>query len=269
MGTVRTTYPLDSLPYGRRVGVTAPTSSIETDQFGNSKRRGATLADSTSYLGRLDEVAPEDHIDASSVMQIAIYNLLRTMTMHRRSLEAVVAGSPGPFSSFSWRKIGFDMPSVGEQEDPMPVAAIMKNSECAFDYQSLQTALIEDTVDVYGEGTVLRKIGIATQQFAVHCLSAHKEERRAIRSAFERTFLAEPNDDQAGRTIIVAQHYDQTVRVQMRSLDDAESPPREHANKHETIAIFDADVDVVVLVPRPVDFVRTVNNITVGTRVGA
>ena len=42
-------------------------------------------------------------------------------------------------------------------------------------------------------------------------LSAHHEERRAIRAAFEMNLLAELDDDQTGRKQIVPEYYPQFI----------------------------------------------------------
>lgn len=250
MGLKRVRIPPDGLPFGRRVGVQDPTSTIQTGPDGVEKRRPASTT-SLTHLGKLTPVNLESHIDVTAAMQIAVYNVLTPMVMYKQDLTALVDTGGVSSGVFAWKEVVFDFPEPGKQEQPIPSAVILPNTETTYGYQSLETSLLEDTIDAYAPGTVLRKIATASQSLAVYTLSAHKEERRAIKAAFERTFLTEPDDDQQGRRVVVSQYYDRETRITFRSMDYQDTSASDQANKFVSVALFDTTSDVVMLVKRP------------------
>lgn len=254
--------PLDRVPEDKRAGELVFDGTIQTTSDGVEKRRpkDTTLL---TYLGQLKVVQPERHLDVSAVMQIGVFNVLKGMTMHRHKLEDIVESGTAASSSFVWDRIFFDMPRIEEQQSPVPVAGIVPVTKCSYEYQSLETSLLDETVDVYAPGTVLRKVATATQQMAVHTLNGHHEERRGVKSAFERTFLAEPDDDEGGRRTVVRQYFDRTVRMYLRDSDYPGTAPREQANKWESVSVFDLECDVVYLVEQPTRMQSPINDLQI------
>lgn len=246
------TYPPESFQRNKLTGAVSPITSIRTNPDGTMKRAGVPASYMT-HSGALAVVDPEAHLDATAVMQIALYRILSPMVMHRRCLEAVASGSGGESSSFRWTRVIFDMPRIGEQDGPFPAVSILPSSPCRYEYEGFDTKLDESTIDVFGAGTVIRKHCVAKQQFQMHCVSAHHEERRGIKAAFERGWTAEPDDDESGRKIVVPEYYRRTVRVEMEESDYTETQPLDFANKHELVVMCEAEVPVVTLVRRPAD----------------
>ena len=256
------TYPPEAFTRGARVGAVAPSTSIRTQPDGVPKRSGIPASYFT-HMGKLEVLNPETHLDVTAAMQIALYRLLSPMRMHRHRLESIVSGGPLETSSFEWTRVIFDMPRIGEQQDPLPAVAILASSACTYDYQSLDVGFCEDTVDVFAPDSVVRKLGTASQQFQLHCLSAHHEERRGIKAAFERTFMAEPDDDQGQRSVVIEEYFRRTARVRMPEADYPETTARDFANEHELIVTVDVDCDVCVLVKRPADIQPPINSVHV------
>lgn len=242
-------FPPDAFEPGHRVGILNPISSIETGPDGIPVRRGADTSRLT-YLGAITPVNLERQLDASLVCQLACARLLQSLTMHRHNLEALLEGDIQS-SSFKFARVALGWPRREEQLKPLPMAVILPNGETVYAMPNLETQLIDITFDAYGEGTVLRQTSRATQELEVHILSAHHEERRAIRAAFETFLLAEPNDDKTGRRQVIPEYYNRNVRCELLGMSDPDDDPRARANEYELVARFRTEVDVVQLVKDP------------------
>lgn len=254
--------PPDTIPFDQQAGVIVPNGLIEEGADGVEKRRGEPV-NSQTYLGAIEPTNLARHLDVTAVMQIGIFKILDKTIMHRHNMEELVLNDSLESSSFAWNRICFDMPRIGEQELPLPMAVILTESKCVYDHSDFQSTLLEDTIDAYGENTVLRRTSNAKQTLTIHALSAHHEERRAIKKMFETTFLAEPNDDEVGRKVVIPQYYDRTVRISFVDCDYPETAPGTHANKHEVVATFECTCDVVLLVKRPGLIEKPITNLQV------
>ena len=242
-------FPADSFLPGERVGILNPVSSVEIGADGIPKRRGADTTRMT-YLGEIAPVNIARHLDASTVCQIALKRLLEPLVMHRHNLEALIVNNDLQTSSFKFTRVALGWPRQGEQVKPLPMAVILPNGEAIYKMPNLESQLLDDTLNAYGEGTVLRQTSRATQELVVHVLSAHHEERRAIRAAFETFLLAEPNDDQTGRRQIIPEYYSRTVRCELLGISDPDDEST-RSNENDVIARFKTEVAVVQLVKNP------------------
>ena len=243
-------FPPDSFLPGERVGILDPISSVETGNDGIPIRRGSDTSRMT-YLGEIAPVNLARHLDASAVCQLALTRLLQTTTMHRFNLKALVENGDLQASAFVFAKVVMGWPRREEQLKPLPMAVVLPNGETTYKMPNLASQILEDTLNAYGQGTVLRQTSRATQELEVHVLSAHHEERRAIRAAFETFLLAEPNDDQTGRRQIVPEYYNRTVRCELLGMTDPDDEARTRSNESELIARFKTEVSVVQLVKAP------------------
>lgn len=244
--------PRDSYEPGNRSGVQVPNSTAQIGLDGVHVRRGVPTT-ATTFQNDLRILHPERELDATVPMQIAVWNILESMRLYRMNLENFIKTGTVSSSSFEWKGITYGIPEIGQAEGPLPWAAIVENGECNYEQQSQETDLIDDTTDAFEPGTVLRRYATATQSLAIYCLSAHKEERRGIKSALESAFLAEPDDDKAHRRVLVPQYYNRTVRLAMGKIDYADDGPKTQADKFELVMTLDAEVEVVRLVSRPME----------------
>ena len=238
-------------PTSPRVGPLQPLRY--TARHGDTKFRGGSPPHSGTPLGRLEYAEPDRDLDAQSAMEAAIYQLLAPMEMYSSSLSGRVSGTPSAAERFTLKQVFLGPPSMSAEQMPVPSAAILPDGKCEYEPMGRRSKLLEDTIDVFGEGTVLRRTGNASQTFSVHFLAANHDDRRAIRAAIERTFLVEPDDDQVGRKVEVAVNYNRIARIEFRDALDGDSPPSEQSNKCDVIAIMDVATEVVKLMRRPVD----------------
>ncbi len=257
-------FPPDSYAPGQRVGIREPLSSVQTGRDGIQKRRPADTTRVT-FVERVQPVNVARQLDASVVCQIALKRLLEPLTMHRHNLEALIVNGDLQTSSFVFSRVALGWPRREEQVKPLPLATIIPNGDSLYDMPNLESNLIEGTEDAYGECTVLRQVSRCTQELVVHILSAHHEERRAIRAAFELNLLAELDDDQTGRRQIVPEYYNRSVRINLLGMDDPDEDSRAQANEYELVARFQAQVAVVQLVTTPGQIQQPIVNQTVGT----
>lgn len=260
--TVR--YPIEAFEDGHRVGIIEPTFGIQKGTDGAEKRRPIPPTRMT-YGQTLTVKNVAAHLDSKTVCQIAVAKLLASWTMHRHNLEALLATGDLQSSSFRFDRIIFDIPRREEQEKPMPVVAIVEDAAASYDMPNLEATIDEQTIDAYGDGTVLRQVSTATVPISVHVLMAHHEERRAVRKQFELSLLAEPDDDQTGRRVIVPQYYDRTVRINLGTMQDIDSEDGTQANEFELVAKLEATVDVVQLVVHPARMSQPIVALTMGT----
>lgn len=260
---VMVSYPPDSYAPGQRIGILEPLSSVQTGRDGIDKRR-PTDTERMTYMQRVDPVNIARQLDTSAVCQIALKRLLEPLVMHRHNLEALIVNNDLQTSSFVFSRVALGWPRREEQIKPLPMAVILPSGESLYDMPDLQSNLIEGTEGAYGECTVLRQVSRCTQELVVHILSAHHEERRAVRAAFELNLLAELNDDQTGRRQIVPEYYNRQVRINLLGMEDPDDDGRAQANEYELTARFQAQVAVVQLVTIPGHIQVPIVNQTVG-----
>ncbi len=261
-----TRVPPDSIPFGLEAGEVTPSSLIYMGRDGVEQRRPNDGGFYT-YSDNLVVVSPERHLDITTVFQIAGYKLLCGLRFHRINLPTMIATNTFHTSEFKLDRVVFDMPEPGEMAAPEPMAVILPAGECQYEHENLITSLIDDTRDAYGKGTVLRKVSSATQRMAIHFLSEKPEERRAIKSSIERSWLTEPDDDKSGRRVVIPQYYDRQVHVFTQTSDTDDAVPQSQANKRELIVLLEMSCDLVVLVKAPPGM-DTTHRSSIGTQVG-
>lgn len=191
-------------------------------------------------------------LDALTSMQLGLATLIRPIVFTRTNLKELVDSGDVQSDDFTLQRILFDWPAQEEDVEPSPSALIWCPDRRRYDRDGLQgVELIEDTLDVYGENTILRKLSNVSCVLELTIWCAHKEERRGIIAALERELLAEPGDERPGRRIPVVHHYDRIARFDLLSAEYGDSAEGAQRNKWTVQAQVEADIDRVVLVPTP------------------
>lgn len=205
----------------------------------------------SEYVGDLRPAEPERDIDALTAIEIGAARLLQTIKAHSFDLEALLS-NPDDLQSRSWplKRIFFDWPRPEDEIDP-PSAAVMADGRRVYDQENLAINLLEETWNVYGPGTVLRKLASVTAPVMIVAWHANKEERRGFQAAVERTFLAEPGRDEPGRRIVVREHYDRQAMFVLEEADYQDSGERAQAGEWISTLHLSASIDRVVLVVAP------------------
>lgn len=204
------------------------------------------------YSAELTPVDPRMDMDAVTAMEIGLGRILLGMKCHQHDLEARLA-RPDDLQSkdFTLDRVLFDFPRQEDELAPLPSALIQAPEDHVYDRQDLQTILLEDSLDVFKPRTVLRKLAHVTTTLLVTIWSDHKESRRGLKAALERTLLAEPGDDRQGRRVVVREHFDRLARFTMKRTRYPDDPGSAQANQWVLQTWIDADIDRVVLVKAP------------------
>jgi len=253
--------PTDSLPDESRglseVGVVQHAGAGPGGEARIVEQRDGTHArfpEDPSDIAVLPTMTPmglERHLDTIAALQIACYRILMGMEIYQFDLEALLATQDLQGRKLELQRVFFDHPRNEDELDPMPSATILQSGDESYQYQARDTQILEETVDVYAPETVLRKLATAQVMLDLVIWSAHKEERRAIKAAIQRSFLAEPDDLRPGRRIVVPEYYDRVARLDLQNCNYPDSQDSAQANQWILQARFAADVDVVLLVKRP------------------
>lgn len=259
-------FPPDAFDPCERVGILDPKSSIEYDPATGIHRRRPANTALWTYGERVKPQQVDRQLDSSVVCQLAMARLLQSITFHRHNLEALLEGDLQT-SSFKLARVALGWPRREENLKPLPMAVVIPNGETTYAMPNLEANFIERTENAYAPDTVLRQVSQATQELIVHVASAHHEERRAIRAAFELDLLAEPNDDLTGRRQVVPEYYNRSCRIELLGMIDPDDDGRALANEFEVTARFRADVAVVQLVSTPGTMQSPLNRAVAGNAV--
>lgn len=207
---------------------------------------------SIRYGGGLLTQVPALDLDALTVANIAVSRLLQQMEIFSVDLQARLE-NPADVQAraFKLTDIIYEFPRA-EEEKKTPVATIEQATEVVYGGAEETPYLLEDTRDVYRPGTVLRHLSSASVEFIVTVTLGHKDERRGVRAAFERYFLAEPDREMYGRRITVKEYFDRNVRL---ALLGSPTPPilENQQNRWIYLARISAEVERVQLVESPVE----------------
>lgn len=170
---------------------------------------------------------PED-----TVALIAATRMVERLRFKRIDLDAFIADGTVMSSTFELKRVLFEWPRAEDPIEPMPSALIQQtDDETTYAPEGMETQLLEDTLDRYGDGTILRKLGTAAVPLLITVWCAHKEERRAIRAKLVRAAMAEPSDQRWARRVVVPEYYDRVVIFEIQGAavdDDAEDAQQNH-----------------------------------------
>lgn len=261
--------PLDALPEDAPRGLdqqgrvisggpgSTPTASVRAGGDGVPVLVHAPTTGGVEYSQDLTPVATDMDLDALSAMQIGFARLLQGMTIKSQNLETLLERSDVQPRGWKLKEIYFDWPSPEDDEKPAPSACVRCPDDRLYERQDLSTILLEETLNVFGAGTVLRKLANVTCGLEVTFWNFAKEERRGTAAALERTLLAEPADDRQGRRVAVVEYFDRVARFELKALSYPDNPEAAQAKQWVMQARVGADIDRVVLVAAP-PLMRTV-----------
>lgn len=231
---------------------TAVRRHVIATQRDGTEGRYPNPADRILEIGSL--VPAEDPRDLAddTVALIAATRMLEQLRFRRMDLDAYLATQQVVSSMFKLQRVIFEWPRSEDPIEPMPSALIQQTEEeTIYAPEGMETQLLEDTFERYGERTVLRKLGIATVPLLITIWCAHKEERRAVRSTLVRAMMAEPSDQRYGRRIVVPEYYDRVVIFDLlgTAVDDDSDDAQQN---HWVLAVrLSARVEIVQLVQPP------------------
>lgn len=255
--------PLDLLPEDASRGLdrrgrlvpsgpgSTPTGSIRAGGEGVPVLAHHPTTGGVEYPRDLTPVDLDKDLDALAAMQIGFARLLQGMTIKSLNLEARLANDDLQSRDWKLTRIYFDWPRQEDDEAPSPSACILCPDDRLYERQDLSTILLEETLHVFGAGTVLRKLANVTCDLEVTFWDFNKEERRGTVAALERTLLAEPADERQGRRVPVVEYFDRVARFDLKAIRYPDTSEGAQANEWVMQARVGADIDRVVLVAAP------------------
>ncbi len=196
-------------------------------------------------------VPPWSDADALQVISgqlaahIAVHDILDGLRVQVGSFEnlLVAGGSYAPVRELRVHPIILGMPDTPADIKPLS-ASIIERTPQVFDQDHRPRMLKEQW-----HGFSLRELSKSTVTLGVVAWFGHKNELRAFRTAFVRSFLAEPLSERGGRIIRVARYFDQPVRL---NLVDAQEMPSEDLADHWVLqATVAATVSEIMAIAPP------------------
>lgn len=115
------------------------------------------------------------------------------------------------------------------------------------------SVFLEDTVDVFGPGTVLVQDGFISGTLVVRTSCTDKNHREAVIRAVEEGMAREPFSPMVGRRVVSRLYYDRPIRLTLSETpfmypDEANEAVR---NEYPVDIRIEIDAERVRLVPRP------------------
>jgi len=199
-------------------------------------------------------VSPHEGMDVVSALQIGLANLLYSADFYYFDLQDLMESRRPRFHPFRIDDVFFDWPRHEDdrvedaREKPKMNALILLDEDSPYD-ADVNPEVLEDTRDVYGHGTVLRRLASFQCTLAVVMYSVHKDERRGVRKWIEENLLAEPSEDIPGRRVVISEYYNRVARYRLRSLGYRDEHDSARSNQWSTVCRIEAEIDKVVRVP--------------------
>lgn len=244
----------------------APRRHVIASLRDGTEGRYPNPADRILEIGNLVPANDPRDLPEDIVALIAATRMLGQMEFRRMDLDTYLAEGRVVSSTFALQRVIFEWPRAEDPIEPMPSALVQQtDEETTYAPEGMETQLLEDTLDRYGDRTILRKLGTATVPLLITVWCAHKEERRAVRSTLVRGVMAEPSDQRWARRVVVPEYYDRVVIFEIvgTSVDDDADDAQQN---HWVLAVrMTARVEVVQLVQPPPLMQPPTVNLRVGT----
>lgn len=201
------------------------------------------------YRPTLEPLNPDRRIPSLYVAQLAVAQLLESITARVKDDEKVAANQLAPTRAVKLKKIFIDWPP-NEAELTPAQATIMEVDEQGFGDEIMASRYLEDTKDKYGKGTIVYRHSLSDVRLAIHMIFGHRDDRRAFRAELE-DWQTEPLTDRAGRKVVVPYYFDAQVLLQLMSLQNLDDGDKAQRNLFTLIAGVTARVPVLRLVTSP------------------
>lgn len=192
-------------------------------------------------------------MSVTDAAQLALWHLIRRMTWTTRDLRAIADGDAAPhLVQHKLERAYFDWPEWDSPEIPVHNALIAAPDETTWEPGAQREALLLDnTVDVYAPGSMVRHLGEVEVPLQLIVWFAHKDSRRGFSARFERLAAAELARETWHRQVVVPEYFDRSVTLMLRGFQRPDSPEAVQANRWPYQATLTAVVEMVELVRVP------------------
>jgi len=201
----------------------------------------------------------ERAIDAFLAMQLGLWQILAALPLYSIKAKKLLEGKH-EFREFRFERVFLDWAEMKDDRVPNNSVTILQAGATTYSYPGRETTLIEDSIDLYCPGTVLKKSHSAEVDLQIIVWLNNKDDRGGVRRAVEDAF-DEPLDERAGRRVLVPEYWGQTARYTLQEIDYPDDSDSATDNTWPLVAKFRADIDVVKLVKRPTTIKGVLTNV--------
>ena len=204
------------------------------------------------------EICPGEVLDDFSALQIGMYRILEQLvftTVNRRALVDS-QGQDIRVNEMQFQRIFLDWPNTENDMIPVPSATILAPAEQSTTLGEAPQGgqqILEETADLFAPNTVLRKFGETIVDLQVQMLLNNKDDRAGVRKGLIDAFMAEPDDERAGRRVLVPEYFSRVARFSLVGMDYPDTPDDAKMKHFPLTARFVADIEMVKLVQLPTE----------------
>ncbi len=192
---------------------------------------------------------PQRAIDAFFALQVGLWQMLSAQEMYSIDTEKLLAGAPTS-RAFRFERIFFDWARQENDRVPNNSVAIQQAGATRYTDPYLDTVLLEDTIDVFCPGTILKRMHTAEVNINLVVWLSHKDDRGGVRRMLEDMF-DDSEDERPGRRVLIKPYYNQIARYTLSEITYADTSDSATDNTWPLVATVACDIDVVKLVKRP------------------
>jgi hypothetical protein len=205
---------------------------------------------------------PEDGSGISTMHPVdaaimALFHLVRRMEWRTISMLAMGGeDNEAPRSPAMTRhKLGrviLDWPEWDASDIPVDHAVIMSPEDVRWDPGARSSRLLQNTINVFGEGTMLRHLGEWPDvSLKLVVWFGHKDIRRGFDSRLSSVLAADRTRETWHRTVIVPEYFNRDVKLMMVGRIRPDSPEQAKMNRWPIEYTINAAVEQVELVRVP------------------
>lgn len=218
----------------------------------------ASLATGSTYTSPLESAShpragePILTLAPRDAAMLGLWQLIKDLTWYSYDLRAVASGNDRVHTTRSqFRDVVFDWPEWSKTDAPTGIALINSVETAGFDMAGFNPRLLEETADIYADGTVLRYLGEQRIPLSIWSWCAHKDQRRGLEAALLERLAVEQNSDLPGRRVLVPEYFNRPVLYQLTGTTRPDSPDGAGANEWVLQIELTAEIDHVQLVRIP------------------
>jgi hypothetical protein len=184
--------------------------------------------------------------------QMALVHLIARMTWQTKRLTSLASGEQSPdLTVHRLERIWLDWPRWDGRDIPTNQALITSPSEATWDPGARSSLLLDNTIGVFGEGTMIRHLGEWEVPLQLIVWFAHKDMRRGFHARIVSLLAAERARETWHRIVTVPEYFDRDVTLMMSTASRPDSPEQAQANRWPLEITLTAAVEHVELVRVP------------------
>ncbi len=206
------------------------------------------------YVGKVELVQTPLPVpwmfDDLSAVQTAIATILQGLALYSVDRKALSQGRT-EVGEMRIQHIYYDTPRP-EDDLKYPAATISAQDTTTIDLEDTNfQQLDEGTLDQYGVGTIVQKLGWLRTPMLVTCWFGNKDDRAGARKVLMEYFAGELWDERPGRRISMPYYYDRIARLDLITIGYPDDPEKSKANEFPLVMNFDTETEWVRLVHAP------------------